>query len=204
MRLTKLVVVVAVSTLVASFSTNGQLNTVGPSEACDDFAAGRYPGLAWTFDDCIDIWTHFEGRLGRLHHRPEADLWRDTALELRQQGSPCLLGSVPGADGVGSTSIRHVATWIFAEEMGCDWLTPSWSKNRGAEGDGSVGYCHAIVPLEERRSSTSTGGLAGMARCTVVNWLSYFQFDKSSVSWPSSGSVKLINQVSKGVAMCPS
>lgn len=182
-----------VCALLASFQCNGQLSAVGADEACDDFAAGR---LAWTFEDCVDVWSRFGITLGRSRHHPEVNLWRDKALELRQQGTPCLLGSVPGADGVGSTAIRHVATRIFAEEMGCDWLIPDWSKNKVPQADGSVRYCHAIVPLEERRSPTNTSGVRGMSRCTVVNWVSYFQFDKSSVSWPSSGTVKLINQVS--------
>lgn len=191
-------VLAAVCTLLTSFSTNGQQRPLGPAEVCDDFSAGRYPGLAWTLDDCMDVWAQFEVRLGRLHHRPEVDSWKHTALELREQGSPCLLGSIPGADGVGSTAIRHVATWIFAQEMGCDWLTPRWGKTDLPNADASVTYCHTVVPIEERRSRTATGGVAAKnIRCTVVNWVSYFQFNETSVNWPSSGSVKLISEASK-------
>ncbi|CAM9391985.1 unnamed protein product, partial [Scytosiphon promiscuus] len=192
---TKRAVLAAVCVIITTISTDGRVDSVGPTGVCDDFTAGRYPDLAWTLEDCLDIWAEFEVSLGRSHHYPEVDLWKDTALELRQRGSPCLLGSIPGGDGVGSTAIRHVATWIFAEEMGCDWLTPEWGKNKGADADGSIKYCHAIVPLEERRSPANTSGVPGMARCTVVNWLSYFQFGKSSASWPSGGSVRVISQL---------
>ncbi|CAM9392060.1 unnamed protein product [Scytosiphon promiscuus] len=195
MRPTISVLLVANCALLRFLWTYGQPPSVGPSEVCAEFAASRHPVSGWTLDDCTDVWARFEDSARRSRRHSEVDLWKDTAVELRQLGSPCLLGSVPGADGVGSTAIRHVATWIFAEEMGCDWLAPDWSKNKRTDTDGTVVYCHAIVPLEERRSPTNTSGVPGMARCTVVNWLSYFQFDKSSVSWPSGGSVKLISQL---------
>ncbi|CAM9392138.1 unnamed protein product [Scytosiphon promiscuus] len=184
-----------VCALLSSTSAVGQLNPVGPDEVCADFSTGRYPGLAWTFDDCIGVWTHFESTVGYKPNHPEVDLWRDTASELRRQGTPCLLGSVTGGDGLGSTTIRHVATWILAEEMGCDWLTPDWGKKKARDGDGeAVRYCHAVVPRDERELPTQEGGMKGTARCTVVDWLSYFQFDKPSVSSPSSGSIKTVSQ----------
>lgn len=192
-----------VCVLLTSTSTIGQLNPVGPADVCSDFAAGRFSGLPWTYDDCIDVWTHFEGTIGYKPHHPEVDIWRDTALELRREDTPCLLGSVTGGDGLGSTTIRHVATWILAEEMGCDWLTPDWGKKKARGGDGeAVRYCHAIVPRDERESPTHAGGVTGLSRCTVVDWLSYFQFDKPSVSSPSSGAIRIIGQVSN-VYTCP-
>lgn len=189
--------------LITASSTSGQLHPVGPAEVCKDFSDDRYPGLPWTFDDCIDVWTHFEGTIGYNPHHPEADMWRDTAIELRQKGSPCLMSTVNGGDGLGSTTIRHVSTWIFAEEMGCDWITPDWGKKKAANGDGqAVRYCHAILPKDERESgdNTNVGGVA-VGRCSVVDWLSYFQFDKPSVSWPS-GAVKIISQASEIFQVC--
>lgn len=189
----------AVCALLSFVPTSGQLNSVGPAEVCDDFAAGRHPSLGWTFDDCVDVWTRFEISLEPAPVREylEADLWRDTAVSLRQQGSPCMLSSTPGNDGVGSTAIRFVATWILAEEMGCDWFTTNWASNQVQAADGSTRYCHPIVPLEERKSATNSSGVPGLRRCTVVNWLSYFQFDKHAWSPPSGRSITLIKEVSE-------
>ncbi|CAN0180876.1 unnamed protein product [Scytosiphon promiscuus] len=190
--------------LLSSTSTTGQLHPVGPAEVCRDFSATRYPASAWTFDECVGVWSHFEGTIGYNPHHPEVDLWKDTALELRQKGSPCILGSVPGGDGVGSTTIRHVATWIFAEEMGCDWLTPDWGKRKlrkKHDDDGDVvRYCHAVLPSGERNHPYAEN-VTALTRCAVVDWLSYFQFDKSSVSPPANGSIKIASQSEKGALL---
>lgn len=201
---TKSAVLGVTCALLSSFPTNGQFSPVGPAEVCDDFVAGRYPGLPWSYDDCLDVWAHFEGPLGPPPQHPQVDLWRETAFELRQQGSPCMLSSAPGDDGVGSTAIRHVATWLFAEEMGCDWFTTKWASNQAQNADGSTRYCHEIVPLEERKTATNSSGVPGISRCSAVNWLSYFQFDQHSLSLPSSGSVKLIREVSEMSEYSPS
>lgn len=192
----------AVGGLLVPTATNGQRisqqTRVGPDEVCRDFSAGRRPGLPWTFDDCLEVWANFEGTILYNPNHPEVEMWRDAALELRRKGSPCLLASDTYPDGLGSTTIRHLATWILAEEMGCDWVTPDWGYNAVPGQDGKVaGYCHSIVTNDDQRSLASARGSAGTKRCSKVNWLSYFQFDKPSVSWPDTGSIKIVRQASE-------
>lgn len=156
-----------------------------PSEACADFAMGGYPGSSWTLDDCLEVWNHF---LGSVPPRewprfPVVDVWKDLATEMRRLGSPCLMASTPSGDGAGSSTIRHLATWIFAEQMGCDWVTPDWGKMPAADGNGTIIYCRKPATIKEKASKTMEEKMA-MRRCAVVNWLSYFQFDVPSVALP--------------------
>lgn len=160
---------------------------VTTGDACADFATGVYPGLSWTFDDCMKVWETFamSAPQGMQRRFPSADLWKDTAVELRRAGSPCLVAPPPIGDGVGSSTIRHLATWIYSEQMGCDWVTPVWG--RGFKlGNGAVVYCHSMkfehFKTEEEKQS--------MNHCSVANWLSYFQFDVPSVALPQNETIK--------------
>ena len=106
-------------------------STVQPEEACEDFSTGRYPSSAWTLDTCIEVWTRcvrtvpigLQQRLANVH------VWGKAASELRRVGSPCLVASTSTSDGAGSSTIRHLATWISAEEMGCDWVSQTGVKS---------------------------------------------------------------------------
>lgn len=166
-----------------------------PEAACADFAAtGRYPGSSWTLDACIDVWKRFTasvppGLQRRLLH---ADIWRPVASELRRVGSPCLVASEPTSDGAGSSTIRHVAAWIFAEEMGCDWATPDWGKDHVDGGNGTVMYCHRTATTDELDLSKPRAELNAMRRCSIVDWLAYFQFGVPSVDKPETGELKFI------------
>lgn len=208
-RVPRLVVAFAVAQALRGLTlTNGQeLSGISAASACEDFATGQSPALAWSLDaghnrgqawtleDCIEVWTRWSSTIFDpfIPRNPEADLWRDTASELREKGSPCLLASAAGGDGLGSTTLRHVATWIFAGEMGCDWVTPDWGRRKVPKGDGkAVMYCHSIVSKDKLRSHTNTTEAKATQRCSIVDWLSFFQFEKTSVSWPASGSVKVI------------
>ncbi|CAM9532516.1 unnamed protein product, partial [Laminaria digitata] len=170
-------------------------------EACADFRTGYYPGSAWTFDDCVDVWKRYARTTspdlrGRL---PHVDTWRQTASELRRVGSPCLVASDPTSDGAGSSTIRHIATWIFADEMGCDWVTPDWGKKRVDGGNGTVLYCHRIATAAELEFAKTIKDLRAMRQelramrqCSVIDFLAYFQFDVPSVDLPEKGTVEII------------
>ena len=158
-------------------AVEAKTKSIGPDEACADFAAGNNPGSAWTLADCTEVWTQFvdtipSGLQGRLSY---VDDWRETASELRRAGSPCLSASRGSGDGLGSTTMRILASWIFSKEMGCDWVTPDWGRRHVNGGNGTVLYCHRTVAREEnalRAPAAST--LEVRNHCTVVDWLDYF------------------------------
>ncbi|CAM9440628.1 unnamed protein product, partial [Ectocarpus fasciculatus] len=194
----KKIVLAVVWALQASAPTNGQESDVGPAEACEDFTAGRYATMPWTLEECIDIWTQYSDTIPDVNRprMPEVDIWRRTALELRRKGSPCMVASEGGGDGVGSTTMRLLATWIFAKEMGCDWITPDWGRRKVPGGDGQrVMYCHAVVSKAEIRKAKTGSELRPLRRCTKVDWLSYFQFGEPSVARPESGTTKIIRPI---------
>ncbi|CAN0194360.1 unnamed protein product, partial [Scytosiphon promiscuus] len=164
---------------------------VTPASACEEFRADRSTGLtwsheaghdgdeAWTLEDCVEVWTQYSSTIIDIFvpRKPDADLWRKTASELRAEGSPCKLFSVAGGDGLGSTTLRHLATWIFAEEMGCDWITPDWGRRKVPKGDGqAVMYCHSVVTKDVLKSYKNATDAKTTQRCSIVDWLAYFQF----------------------------
>ena len=181
--------------LFFSSSVAAKTKIIEPAEACVDFASGGgYPESAWTLDDCMEVWTQFGDTMPQGQHRrlPHVDTWRETATELRRAGSPCLAASKPSGDGAGSSTIRHLASWVFAEEMGCDWVTPDWGKRHVGAGNGTVMYCHRTATALEMDHADPSDGLQELHHCSVVDWLAYFQFDVPSVSLPDHGTVEVI------------
>ena len=181
--------------LLRSLPSSGQENAIlQPEEACADFATGTYPGSSWTLEDCIEVWTRYDRTVpsGLKRRLPYADSWREAASEMRRRGSPCLVASDPISDGAGSTIIRHLAAWIFAEEMGCDWVMPDWGEKLVNGGNGTVMYCHMTATKQEMDLSKSRVKLQSWRRCSVINWVAYFQFDVPSVSMPEGGAMKII------------
>ena len=181
--------------LIRSLPSSGQPSPrITPEEACADFATGSYPGSSWTLDSCVDVWTRFTRIVpnGLQRRLPDVDIWSPVAAELRRVGSPCLVSSEPTSDGAGSSTIRHLATWIFAEEMGCDWVTPDWGKKHVEGGNGTVVYCHRTATTQELDLSKPAKELQALRRCSVIDWLAYFQFDVPSVSLPEGKEMKVI------------
>ena len=113
--------------------------------------------------------------------------------------------------------MKLLASWVFAEEMGCDWVTPDWGKRRVAlegEGEGAGGggggngtasavvvYCHTTATFEELESLALSSDVQDRHRCAVVDWLAYFRFDVPSVDLPERGRSKLI-QASAQNTLC--
>lgn len=181
------------STAAAARGTaNG--NLVLPLEACIDFATGQFPDSPWTLGDCLEVWDEYADTIPPgLHPRlPFVDTWRATATQLRSAGSPCLAASNTGTDGVGSSAIRYLSAWIFAEEMDCDWVTPDWGKRHVAGGNGSVVYCHRAATIQEAGMPLTKIQMQDQQRCAVVDWISYFQFGAPSVGLPRNGTAKVI------------
>ncbi|CAM9300435.1 unnamed protein product [Ectocarpus sp. 8 AP-2014] len=188
---------------IGSAPVTGVSSGVEPADACADFAPGQYTGSGWTFEDCLHVWNDFNDTVWEVFHprMPDADLWIDTAKALRRAGSPCLVGSVGLRDGAGSTTIRHLATWIFSREMGCDWVTPDWGQKFVGGGDGSaVMYCHRTGTLAEMDLLETKAEKNAMRRCVIIDWLSYFQFDVPSVPSPVQEKLMIVEPKKRSFA----
>lgn len=171
--------------------------------ACADFEAGEnYPGSSWALDDCAEVWANFalsvppwaRADMQRIKPRglPGGAAWREIAAALREAGSPCLVATTPTGDGVGSSAMRHLASWIFSEQMGCDWTTPNFGHPAVEQGNGTVEYCHKAATREEVLGIKSKEERHSTMRCTTANWLSYFQFDVPSVPLPEDETWRLV------------
>ena len=196
--------------LLSSSFSNGYSDGSNPSTACSDFAGGQLAPSVWTLEDCEKVWAHFEESVPAVFRPrlPDIDMWGDTGKQLRNLGSPCMVKATFDPDGVGSTTIRNLATWIFSEEMACDWVTPSWSGRIMTQGNGTTSlYCHWTATLEEANFAKEDLANRGKAlratnRCSVVDWLSYFHFDAVSVTWPEMATLSII-EVSLWYIGCP-
>jgi len=93
-------------------------------------------------------------------------------------------------------TMRHLTAKIFAEEVGCDWLTPEWEAPSLGGGSGASLYCHSAATYEEQQmgfSNTTREEVETMVhRCSLVNWLGYFNFQMSSVKPPVNGSFRIV------------
>eukprot|EP00903_Cladosiphon_okamuranus_P008265 g7955.t1 len=113
----------------------------------------------------------------------DRELFTDIAVEQRRRGSPCLVQSGVYNDGVGSTSVRDLATWVFAEEMGCDWIeggVQAWEEKAALpNSSGATLYCHSIKGTG-RSTNLVRGELpkdSSATRCSMYNWFGFFTFD---------------------------
>lgn len=176
----------------------GQAETIShvyAEEACVEFPKGARSPSGWQYADCIDVWTSWTSALPAYVFGPfpEREMLVDTATKLREHGFPCLVQSGAYADGVGSSSIRHLASWMFAEEIGCDWVTPVWNK-RSIDSHGTTLYCHDTTTVAERTEIRLGNEVFDpkTSRCALHNWLAYFGFDFNSVDRPTNGSFRVI------------
>ena len=180
---------VVITELPVSYSTTEE----AARTTCSDFADGHFAGLSWTFDDCIEVWTAFRHSLpsGLIIRPPHVDLWKTTADELRREEKSCMLTSFLNSYstahgvGVGSTTMKHLATWIFAEELGCDWVTPSWTSFTATTKNETAAYCHWLTDKDSRNVSSALE-----KSCVLVNWLAYFNFGVPSTDLPEGVTLK--------------
>lgn len=146
----------------------------------------------------------------RSHHVPPVPTATFPCLFMFSlQGSPCLVGSVMNADGVGSMTMRHLMTQMYAEEVGCDWLTPEWGAPMVGDGSGASLYCHSAATYDEQRrwsnnnnnDTTTTNSNKAITqdewtpvvrRCSLTNWLEFFNFKMSSVEPPVNCTYRVV------------
>lgn len=157
---------------------------VSPTNACEEFLS-RADGFAWDQDDCEYVWSQWETTVGGALHRAYQDrhILRGIADEMRQRRTPCLVKAGDAGDGVGSATMRHIATWVLARDIGCDWVKPQWGRPMGND---TTMYCHTKKPFGETLESMSAKQVKDLRICRVVSWLYFFHFDIPSVDYPKS------------------
>lgn len=163
--------------------------------ACAEFLDGGNSFSGWQYSDCVSVWTSWLSVLPRYVYGPfrERQLLVEVAQELRQRGMPCLVQSGAYNDGVGSSAIRHVAAWMFAEEIGCDWVTPNWRKT-SVDGQGTAMYCHSFYTTADLTQIRLGNAVRdpNKVRCMLHNWVAYFGFRSHSVTLPTNRTLKIV------------
>lgn len=194
--LSKAMVLVLVLALAGAPAADAQVaqHTETAASACADFAGGEsFSG--WNLEVCMDVWDEWI----RSIQSPLREQYMDrqmvveTGERLRAQGSQCYAESPPVDDGIGSSAVRTIATWVFAEEMGCAWVRPHWGKGQ-IDSSGMTRYCHSSVSKDALALMTYDEKRAMFAEtCVMVNWRQYFGFDKYSVESPEGDDVKSLS-----------
>lgn len=138
--------------------------------ACQEFRADSTTGSGWLLADCIDVWRPWADSLaeGTASDKEDQSYFLATSDRLRQQGTPCYVSSPISTDGAGSTSMRHVASMAYADEMGCDYLFPEWYR----PGTDGVPYCHSVKYIKGGVKSLEGEGV----HCAAVDWIKFFGF----------------------------
>lgn len=164
--------------------------------ACAEFHEEVPSGSGWLRSDCVRIWSKWAATLEgkQLLVWPYRPALNDLSAKLRQQGTPCVVESISYPDGAGSSAVRHLATWIFAEEVGCDWILPgTHSRDVHADGDGSTLYCHKMMihswthPFLDQEPGDNR-----YWRCEMTNWLQFFHYDAHAANRTVDPSTKVL------------
>lgn len=176
---------------------SSKMATTYVENACAEFNNEHPLGSGWLYSDCVAVWNGWAATLEEQQLMPWAyrEMFTDMSTELRQRGKPCVVESVNYPDGAGSSAVRHLATWMFAEEMGCDWNLPITYSAKGASGDdGSSLYCHKMMtrgrthPFQEQEPGDNR-----FWRCEVTNWLEFFHYSAHATKSTFDGSIKRVH-----------
>lgn len=175
----------------ASSGRGMQHQEISTADACGAFKGNN---IWWDPEDCTAVWESFVASLPMDLRRKYVDRG-DTASvshRLRSQGGRCFVQLPPMNDGVGSSAIRSIATWVFAEEMGCEWVHTNWGV-RQIDDSGMMRYCHSSVSTDQVEKMTIEERHAMQAEiCNMVNWRQVFGFDAHSVDLPRNESFRTL------------
>lgn len=172
------------------------------AQACEEFPVRKRNGSGWLYSECAAMWTAWTRTLedADFVNCRIREVFNETASRLRQEGNPCVVDSTQYKDGAGSASVRYLATWMVAEELGCDWVAPKLS-SQSIDENGTLMYCHKTVTVNQLHQ-TAVSDFHGeldpanfperVLRCEVANWLEYFRFRDHGVRWKNTGKTKSI------------
>lgn len=154
-------------------------------KACSEFSSTPL-GTGWSAAECRNVWSSWAHSLGKKgldsNGQQYREIFKETATELRQRSSPCLVASGHYTDGAGSTTIRHLVTWILAEELGCDWVRKEHPNTRINENGTSL-YCHSTIPGVNHDINHGTlKAYPADTPCSLTNWVEYFRYGDHSES----------------------
>lgn len=170
-------------------------------ETCDEFLPDPdTPAASWGLVDCLEVWRAWSATIDQDLHEgyPDVEMLRDLSGELRQKGTPCIVREDKTLGGTGSSAIRHMASWLYSKEVGCDWITPDFNQGdvaalANAENldDLDTLYCHRTEYVPKFNASRPLlGGGTEARRCATVGWLHFFHMNLASVPPPTSGILK--------------
>lgn len=188
--------------VAACFSVEAVDTGIGSSEPataaggdapCEVFGSETRENIGWQFADCLDVWTAWNKSLSGRHDLPNTDVnvrnfFSTVAEQYRAAQFPCEVKSVQWNDGAGSRTMRFLADWIFARNLGCDWMGVGETTN-GTKS--SELYCHAAA-----RTASDPRGISPedeSARCTHVNWLKFFNLEKNIAKSNTSGPTRNVH-----------
>lgn len=110
---------------------------------------------------------------------------RDIADEMRLRGNPCVVATLKTFDGVGSSVTRHIASWLYAAEVGCDWVHPDFNQGNVSkildEKNTPSLYCHVVQRPPGFDPRAPLESITAPRHCSRVSWILYFNFYKASV-----------------------
>lgn len=180
-----------------SIEENEEKRNIYVDEACPEFDEETPIGSGWLRSDCVTVWSQWADTLDGFQYQSYSyrGVFNETARDMRQQGNPCLVDSFRYPDGVGSSAVRLLATWMFAEEMNCDWITPE-SPRSTIDENGTSLYCHPLMSVVGHAPDSLDQAYDlenGSWRCEVTNWLRFFRYDAHGTDWQKSGTVKTIH-----------
>lgn len=197
----------ASSTLLVTFCVVFKALSLTPFEVCSDFEpTPNSPPVTWGLLDCIEVWKKWGATIDDTLHEgyPDPDILKDVSAVLRRRGTPCTVREEKTLDGTGSSAMRHIAAWLYAKQVGCDWVTPDFNQgdvkalvdSANLDNEETL-YCHRTefvfkfnvsIPLKEGKEAR---------RCASVSWLHYFNMNLHSVPPPpDDGSVVKVIMVS--------
>lgn len=198
-----------VSLLWVIFHTGSCLTSL---EACEDFG-GRLSidTQSWALEDCIKVWeawipTIYSGaRKGILPHShddilhhgyPDREVFQPISTLLRSQGTPCMVKGMESYDGVGSSTIRHISSWLYAKELGCDWISPDFNQGDVSHLSDPARpkglYCHRTEWVYKFNASAPMELGKERRRCAQVTWLNFFRLNRHSILPPDAGITRVV------------
>ncbi|CAM9646251.1 unnamed protein product [Scytosiphon promiscuus] len=164
---------ITATTGVGALPEHGSYNEFS---ACQEFGAEGTVGSGWQLEDCINVWRSWAQSLVKTTAimKENRQFFFEVGEKLRRQGTPCFVKAPNDVDGAGSRTMRYFATWVYAEEMGCDSLLPTGYRP-GSTTD-SILYCHRSKLIKEEDQ-----------RCAAVDWLGYFNMSNHMKPFPDDG-----------------
>lgn len=190
-RMAYLGLYVFLQALMWSLAAGSAMNLTA-AEACAGFDHhSDGPVSPWELIECMEVWNNWTNTIKEGFHigYPDGVVLQELSKALRERGSPCILHETETLDGMGSAMIRHMAAWLYAKEVGCDWIAPDFHQGNVtalyyADEDSVPLYCHRTENFVGFDPQKPLYGGKEPRRCATVSWINYFHMTKFSIVHP--------------------